>query len=85
MYHNGESNWGFKKKFINKKAPRPSNFANKLLQKGIKFIADFNGLKEEEQKKKYYWIIIIIIIIINFNVSFYYVYKICDINIYMII
>ena len=54
MYHNGESNLGFKKKFINKKAPRPSNFANKLLQKGIKFIADFNGLKEEEQKKKYY-------------------------------
>lgn len=54
VYHNGESNLGFKKKFFNKKAPRPSNFANKLLQKGIKFIADFNGLKEEEQKKKYY-------------------------------
>jgi hypothetical protein len=51
VYHNGE-NLGFKKRIVTKKAPRPSNFANKLLQKGIKFIADFNGLKEEEQKKK---------------------------------
>ena len=40
--------------YYNGKAPKPTNFASKLLEKGIKYITDFNGLKEEEQKKKYY-------------------------------
>ena len=40
--------------YYNGKAPRPSNFTSKLLEKGIKFIDDFNGLKEEEKKKKNY-------------------------------
>ena len=40
--------------YYNGKAPRPSNFTSKLLEKGIKFIDDFNGLKEEEKRKKNY-------------------------------
>ena len=28
--------------------------ANKLLQKGIKYINDFKSMKEEESKKRYY-------------------------------
>ena len=28
--------------------------ANKLLQKGIKYINDFKNMKEEESKKRYY-------------------------------
>ena len=40
--------------YYNGKAPKPTNFASKLLEKGIKYITDFNGLKEEVQKKKYY-------------------------------
>ena len=45
---------GIKKKIIKGNIPRPSNLANKLLEKGIKYITDFNGLKEEEQRKKFH-------------------------------
>lgn len=45
---------GIRKKIIKGNVPRPSNYANKLLEKGIKYITDFNGLKEEEQKKKFH-------------------------------
>ena len=45
---------GIIKTILQKNLPRPSNLANKLLAKGIKYISDFNGLKEEEQRKKFH-------------------------------
>ena len=45
---------GIIKTILQKNLPRPSNLANKLLEKGIKYISDFNGLKEEEQRKKFH-------------------------------
>ena len=53
VYYNQNMNIGMKKKYIKGNVPRPSNYANKLLQNGIKFITEFNGLKEEEMKKHY--------------------------------
>ena len=46
---------GVRKKIINRVVPRPSNLANKLLERGIKYITEFNGMEEEEQKKIHYY------------------------------
>ena len=54
VYYDQNMNLGIRKKIIKANVPRPSNYANKLLEKGIKFITDFNGLKEEELKKKFH-------------------------------
>ena len=54
IYNNGVM-LGMRKKILNRIVPRPSNYANKLLETGIKYITDFNGLKEEESKKKHYY------------------------------
>ena len=53
VYYNQNMTLGVKKQYIKGNVPRPSNYANKLLQSGIKFITEFNGLKEEEMKKHY--------------------------------
>ena len=55
VYYDRNMTLGIRKKIIKANVPRPSNYANKLLEKGIKFITDFNGLKEEEQRKKYHY------------------------------
>ena len=52
-YYNQYQNIGIKKQILGNNIIRPSNMANKLLQKGIKYINDFANLKEEENKKKY--------------------------------
>ena len=52
-YYNQYQNYGIKKQILGNNIIRPSNMANKLLQKGIKYINDFTNLKEEENKKKY--------------------------------
>ena len=52
-YYNQYQNNGIKKQIISNNLIRPSNMANKLLQKGIKYINDFTNMKEEESKKKY--------------------------------
>ena len=52
-YYNQYPNFGIKKQILGKNIIKPSNMANKLLQKGIKYINDFTNLKEEESKKKY--------------------------------
>ena len=52
-YYNQYQNIGIKKQILGNNVIRPSNMANKLLQKGIKYINDFTNLKEEENKKKY--------------------------------
>ena len=44
---------GVKKQIINSNMPKPSSFANKLLQNGRKYITEFNGIKEAERKKQY--------------------------------
>jgi hypothetical protein len=44
---------GVKKQVITNNIIRPSNMANKLLQKGMKYITEFKDIKEEESKKKY--------------------------------
>jgi hypothetical protein len=54
IYYNQNINLGIKRRVIRGNVPRPSNLANKLLEKGIKYIADFNGLNEEESRKKHY-------------------------------
>ena len=54
VYYDQNMNLGIRKKIIKANVPRPSNYANKLLEKGIQFITDFNGLKEEELKKKFH-------------------------------
>ena len=41
-------NFGIKKKIISNNIIRPSNMANKLLQRGMKYITDFKDLKEED-------------------------------------
>ena len=53
-YYNQCKNYAIKKEILENNIIRPSNMANKLLQKGIKYINDFANLKEEECKKKYY-------------------------------
>ena len=53
-YYNQHENYIIKKEIFANNIIRPSNMANKLLQKGIKYINDFANLKEEECKKKYY-------------------------------
>ena len=53
-YYNQCKNYAIKKEILSNNIIRPSNMANKLLQKGIKYINDFANLKEEECKKKYY-------------------------------
>ena len=54
IYYNQKINLGIKRRVIRGNVPRPSNLASKLLEKGIKYIADFNGLNEEESRKKHY-------------------------------
>ena len=54
IYYNQNINLGIKRRVIRGNVPRPSNLASKLLEKGIKYIADFNGLNEEESRKKHY-------------------------------
>jgi len=44
---------GVKKQIINSSVFRPSIMANKLLQRGIKYITDFKDLKEEESKRRH--------------------------------
>ena len=51
-YYDQNMNTGVKKQIINNSVIRPSNMANKLLQRGIKYITDFKDLKEEESKSK---------------------------------
>ena len=53
IIYNQYQNIGIKKQILGNNVIRPSNMANKLLQKGIKYINDFTNLKEEENKKKY--------------------------------
>lgn len=53
VYYDKNLNIGVKKKIISNNIIRPSNMANKLLQRGMKYITDFKDLKEEENKKKY--------------------------------
>ena len=44
VYYDRNMMLGIRKKIIKANVPKPSNLANKLLEKGIKFITDFNGL-----------------------------------------
>ena len=53
VYYDKNLNIGVKKKIISNNIIRPSNMANKLLQRGMKYITDFKDLKEEENKKEY--------------------------------
>ena len=53
VYNNNNLNKGIKKQIISNNIIRPSNMANKLLQKGIKYINEFAFMKEEERKKRY--------------------------------
>ena len=53
-YENQYQNLGIKKRIISNNVIKPSSMANKLLQKGIKYINDFKSMKEEESKKRYY-------------------------------
>ena len=53
-YENQYQNIGIKKRIISNNIIKPSSMANKLLQKGIKYINDFKNMKEEESKKRYY-------------------------------
>ena len=53
VYYDQNMNIGVKKQIITNNVIRPSNMANKLLQKGIKYITDFKDMKEEENKKKH--------------------------------
>ena len=46
-------NIGVRKQIISNNIIKPSTMANKLLQKGIKYITDFKDLKEEESRKRY--------------------------------
>ena len=53
-YENQYQTFGIKKRILGNNIIKPSNMANKLLQRGIKYINDFANMKEEESKKKYY-------------------------------
>lgn len=53
-YYNQYQNIGMKKLILGNNIIRPSNMANKLLQKGIKYINEFKNMREEESKKKYF-------------------------------
>ena len=53
-YENQYQTFGIKKRIISNNIIKPSSMANKLLQKGIKYINDFKNMKEEESKKRYY-------------------------------
>lgn len=53
IYYNKSMILGVKKQIINSNMPKPSSFANKLLQNGRKYITEFNGIKEAERKKQY--------------------------------
>ena len=52
-YENQYQNIGIKKRIISNNIIKPSSMANKLLQKGIKYINDFANMKEEAKKKNY--------------------------------
>ena len=52
-YYNQCQNLAIKKQILSNNIIRPSSFANKLLQKGIKYINDFANMKEEAKKKNY--------------------------------
>ena len=52
-YENQYQNLGIKKRIISNNIIKPSNMANKLLQKGIKYINDFKNMKKEESKRRY--------------------------------
>ena len=54
VYYDHNLNLNVKKQIIMGNVFKPSNFANKLLQNGMKYITEFNGLKEEEKKKQLY-------------------------------
>ena len=52
VYYDQKMNIGVKKQIISNNVIRPSNMANKLLQKGIKYITEFKDIKKEEETKK---------------------------------
>ena len=54
VYYDQNLNLNVKKQIIMGNVFKPSTFANKLLQNGMKYITEFNGLKEEEKKKQLY-------------------------------
>lgn len=53
VYYDQNFNLGIKKKIVSNNIIRPSNMANKLLQRGIKYLNEFMDLKEEENKRKH--------------------------------
>jgi len=52
VYYEQSLNFGIKKKILGNSVIRPSNMANKLLQRGIKYLTEFMDLKEEEESRK---------------------------------
>ena len=54
VYYDHNLNLNVKKQIIMGNVFKPSTFANKLLQNGMKYITEFNGMKEEEKKKQLY-------------------------------
>ena len=52
VYYDHNLNLNVKKQIIGGNVFKPSTFANKLLQNGMKYITEFNGIKEEERKKR---------------------------------
>ena len=54
VYYDHNLNLNVKKQIIMGNVFKPSTFANKLLQNGMKYITEFNGMKEEERKKQLY-------------------------------
>ena len=54
VYYDHNLNLNVKKQIIMGNVFKPSTFANKLLQNGMKYITEFNGIKEEERKKQFY-------------------------------
>lgn len=52
VYYDQKMNLGVKKQIISNNVIRPSNMANQLLQKGIKYITEFKDIKKEEETKK---------------------------------
>ena len=53
IYLNQYKNSAIKRQILGNNIIKPSNMANKLLQKGIKYINEFAFMKEEERKKRY--------------------------------
>ena len=53
VYYDHNLNLNVKKQIIGGNVFKPSTFANKLLQNGMKYITEFNGIKEEERKKQF--------------------------------